>query len=132
MEHLRFDFNNIFSFNVGTRHGVTEKQLLGMSPRIRKAHVHLREVISGPENRTALGLEWTRLPFQGRAAGCDLVLHLALEVVGNLFTLLAQQLLRLVDERVSVVAGLDFFLAALVLLAMAVGVLHHAIHFILG
>jgi len=67
MEHLRFDFNNMFSFNVGTKHGVTEKQLLGMSPRIRKAHGHLRDAIADPENRTALGLEWTRLPFQDRA-----------------------------------------------------------------
>jgi glucose-6-phosphate isomerase len=58
----------MFSFNVGTRHGVTEKQLLGMSPRIRKAHTHLREVVSDPQKRTGLGLEWTRLPFQDRAA----------------------------------------------------------------
>jgi len=68
MEHLRFDFNNLFSFNVGTKHGVTEKQLQRMLPDIRSAHKHLKEVIADPNARVRLGLEWTQLPFQEKAS----------------------------------------------------------------
>ena len=68
MEHLQFDFNNLFSFNVGTKHGATEKQLQRMLPDIRSAHRHLKEVIADPAGRVCLGLEWTQLPLQDKAA----------------------------------------------------------------
>jgi len=68
MQYLRFDFNNMFSFNVGATHGVTERQLQGMSSRARKAHEHLRRLIADPTNRANLQLEWTRLPFQDEKA----------------------------------------------------------------
>lgn len=68
MQHLRFDFNNMFSFNVGTRHGVTEKQLQVALPQIRRAHEHLKRVIADPADRVGLQLEWTRLPFQDKTS----------------------------------------------------------------
>jgi len=67
MRNLRFEFNNMFSFNVDTRHGVTEKQLQRISQAVQKAHKHLEQVIAHPENRVRPGLEWTQLPFQDRA-----------------------------------------------------------------
>jgi glucose-6-phosphate isomerase len=67
MEHLQFDFNNLFSFNVGARHGATEKQLQRMLPDVRSAHKHLKSVIADPAGRVRLGLEWTQLPLQDKA-----------------------------------------------------------------
>jgi len=67
MKHLRFDFNNMFSFNVGTRHGVTDKELQRMSRNVRSAHGHLKRVIADRESRVRLGLDWTQLPFQDMA-----------------------------------------------------------------
>jgi glucose-6-phosphate isomerase len=64
MKQLKFDFNNMFSFNVGTRHGVTEKQLQTLSRHVRRAHTHLKHVVGDPDSRVRLGLEWTQLPFQ--------------------------------------------------------------------
>jgi len=66
MQHLTFDFNNMFSFNVSASHGVTEKQLQMASPQISRAHKHLKRVIADPADRVGLQLEWTRLPFQDR------------------------------------------------------------------
>ncbi len=66
MKRLRFDFNNMFSFNVGTRHGVTEKQLQTLSRDVQIAHGHLKRVIADPDSRARLGLEWTQLPFQNK------------------------------------------------------------------
>ena len=66
MENLKFDFNNMFSFNIGKEHGVTENELGKMAKAIQKAYKHLRDLVSHPENRVNLGLEWLRLPFQDR------------------------------------------------------------------
>jgi len=66
MKHVIFDFNNMFSFNVGTRHGATEKQLQTLSRHVRSAHRHLKLVTADAESRIRLGLEWTQLPFQDR------------------------------------------------------------------
>jgi len=63
---LEFDFNNMFSFNIGPRHGASEKELAKMSVTIRKAHRHLTSIISDAYNRINLGLEWVSLPFQDK------------------------------------------------------------------
>jgi glucose-6-phosphate isomerase len=63
---LEFDFNNMFSFNIGPRHGVSEKELIRVSASILKAHRHLTSVISDDYNRINLGLEWASLPFQDK------------------------------------------------------------------
>ncbi len=67
MEHLKFDFNNMFSFNVGKKDGVALEDVQMMSKDIDKAHRHLENLIESPVNRLKLGLEWTQLPFQNRA-----------------------------------------------------------------
>jgi len=64
MEQLKFDFNNMFSYSVGNAHGVTEKDIAGMSTLVKKAHQHLSGLFSCEKNRINLALEWTRLPFQ--------------------------------------------------------------------
>ena len=66
MKEIKFDFNNMFSFSVGPKHGVTEAQLVEISPGIRKAHQHLASVISNDYNRVNLGLEWINLSFQDK------------------------------------------------------------------
>ena len=66
MKHLQFDFNNMFSFNVGKKDGVALDELQRMSKNIDKAHRHLKSLIDNPTNRLKLGLEWTQLPFQNR------------------------------------------------------------------
>lgn len=66
MPGLEFDFNNMFSFNIGPSHGVTEKELEGAVKSVKKAHSHLMSLMDEPDNRINLGLEWTRLPFQDK------------------------------------------------------------------
>lgn len=66
MQHLKFDFNNILSFNIGRQHGVTEEELNGMSKSIQKAHRHLRSLIKSRYNRINIGFEWALLPFQDK------------------------------------------------------------------
>jgi len=65
MKSIKFDFNNMFAFNVGKEHGVDEQELEALSYSIKEAHAHLSEVLSDSARRIGLGLEWTRLPFQG-------------------------------------------------------------------
>nr|HPN66852.1 hypothetical protein [Candidatus Omnitrophota bacterium] len=64
MKSIKFDFNNMFAFNVGKEHGVDEQELDALSYSIKEAHAHLSEVLSDSARRIGLGLEWTRLPFQ--------------------------------------------------------------------
>lgn len=64
MGELKFDFNNMFGYSIGKAHGVTEKDLAGMSAFVKKAHKHLSGLIGSDENRVNLALEWMRLPFQ--------------------------------------------------------------------
>ena len=66
MDHLKFDFNNMFSFNIGKEHGVTENELEKMTKGIQKAKKHIGDLTSHPENRVNLGLEWLKLPFQDK------------------------------------------------------------------
>ncbi|MFH1783532.1 MAG: glucose-6-phosphate isomerase [bacterium] len=63
MKHLKFDFNNMLSFNIGAKEGVTPQELKSISKTVSKAHQHFRKVIDNRQNRIKLGLEWTRLPF---------------------------------------------------------------------
>jgi len=67
MPGIKFDFNNMLSFNVTARHGATEQDLQKMTGRVKAAHDHLKRLIDDPQSRTELGLEWTRLPFQDDA-----------------------------------------------------------------
>ncbi|MBM3243959.1 MAG: hypothetical protein FJZ12_03900, partial [Candidatus Omnitrophica bacterium] len=67
MQQIRFDFNNMFSGSIGELHGVTAKDLLKLSKGIKACHKHLSEVISDPDARVRLGLEWAKLPYQDRA-----------------------------------------------------------------
>lgn len=62
---LRFDFNNMFSFNVGY-HGVNQQDINEILPDAQKAAAHLKKIISDPSIRVKLGLEWARLPEQDK------------------------------------------------------------------
>ena len=64
MKQLTFDFNNMFSHNVGTEHGVTEADLKQIIPQADRAAEHIRAIISDERNRISLGLEWAKLPYQ--------------------------------------------------------------------
>ncbi len=66
MKAIRFDFNNMFSLNLGPKQGVTKAELLRLSPEITKAKQHLGGIIRDDRNRVNLGLEWINLPFQDR------------------------------------------------------------------
>ncbi|MBN3037951.1 MAG: hypothetical protein JW869_00875 [Candidatus Omnitrophica bacterium] len=66
MRHLKFDFNNMFSSNVGKDHGVRENELKNATKVIQKTHKHLKKIINSPFERIALGLEWTQLPYQNK------------------------------------------------------------------
>jgi len=63
MESFRFDFNNMFSMNIGKRHGVELGELNGMKESMTQAHKHLKGLIEDPISRVKIGLEWVRLPF---------------------------------------------------------------------
>jgi len=67
MQDIRFDFNNMFSFAVGKANGVAESDIAAMSTAVKKAHDHLRALLSSAVNRVNLGLEWTNLPFQSKS-----------------------------------------------------------------
>ena len=60
---LRFDFNNMFSFNVGD-HGVSQQDIDVILPDAQKAAAHLKKIIADPKARIKLNLEWTKLPQQ--------------------------------------------------------------------
>jgi len=62
---LRFDFNNMFDFNVG-EHGVTQQDLEKILPDAQKAAGHLKNLIDNPAARIKLNLEWVKLPEQDK------------------------------------------------------------------
>lgn len=67
MRQLIFDFNNMFSSNVGIKHGVTEAELKRAAAQAEKAAEHVHAIISNERDRVALGLEWARLPYQDKS-----------------------------------------------------------------
>lgn len=67
MARIRFDFNNMFSFAVGAKDGVTEPELAKIRPAASNAYNHLTEILSDSRNRINLGLEWAALPYQDSA-----------------------------------------------------------------
>lgn len=66
MQGIRFDFNNMFSFNIGKEHGATEADLAELSQNINQAHEHLSALLKDSRSRIKLGLEWAQLPFQDK------------------------------------------------------------------
>jgi len=66
MPKIKFDFNNMFSFSVGAKHGVGGRELIGIKNSMRKAHSHLWNLLNSEDNRISLGLEWANLPFQSK------------------------------------------------------------------
>lgn len=64
MRNLKFDFNNMFHFNIGNKHGVLESDIARLSPVINKSHRHLRALLDNRDNRIKFGLEWAVLPYQ--------------------------------------------------------------------
>jgi len=64
MTRIRFDFNNMFSFAVGPKHGVTLGDVASLRPSGRYAVEHINAVLSEVRNSINLGLEWMRLPYQ--------------------------------------------------------------------
>jgi glucose-6-phosphate isomerase len=68
MAHLKFDFNNMFSFNIGKAHGISERELTGLKRRALGAFRHLKQASASATNRKNLSLEWMQLPFQPREA----------------------------------------------------------------
>ena len=66
MREIKFDFNNMFSFNVGASDGVRLRELQRLEKKAKKAHAHLQSVIKNPISRINLGLEWAKLPFQDK------------------------------------------------------------------
>ncbi len=82
MQNLKFDFNNMFSSNIGSAHGITEAELLEMSDAVKNAHNHLSKVLADGSDRVAIGLEWTQLAYQGKSAIKEIKL-LAKEIAKN-------------------------------------------------
>ncbi|MCX5712426.1 MAG: glucose-6-phosphate isomerase, partial [Candidatus Omnitrophica bacterium] len=68
MESIKFDFNNMFSANVGSSHGVEEKDIFELSAYALKAHEYLKKILSNPKSRVKLNLEWANLPYQDEKA----------------------------------------------------------------
>ena len=68
MEGIKFDFNNMFSANVGGVNGVEEKDLFELSSAAQKAHEHLKKILADSKNRIKLNLEWAALPYQDEKA----------------------------------------------------------------
>jgi len=62
---LRFDFNNLFDFNVG-EHGVSQQDIDEILPEVQKAAGHLKKIIANPGARIKLNLEWVKLPQQDK------------------------------------------------------------------
>ena len=54
---LKFDFNNMFSSNVG-KHGVSQQDINEILPKAQLCAAHLKKIIANPEARVNLGLEW--------------------------------------------------------------------------
>ncbi|MFH0854969.1 MAG: hypothetical protein V1869_00420 [Candidatus Omnitrophota bacterium] len=68
VEGIKFDFNNMFGANVGSAHGVEEKDILDASGDTQKAHEHLKKILADPIIRINLNLEWAALPYQDEKA----------------------------------------------------------------
>ena len=68
MQQLKFDFNNMFDFNVGQEHGITLKELEDYLPAAQECIAHFEKLISNKTDRINLNLEWTMLPFQDKQA----------------------------------------------------------------
>jgi len=68
MNSIKFDFNNMFSSNVGAKHGVADRELKAITPAVKKSFEHIQKVLSSEKNRVNLGLEWSRLPYQDKEA----------------------------------------------------------------
>ena len=66
MKIIRFDFNNLFSFNVGALHGIKKQELSKLNPQLHKAYHHLNTLFANPKSRIELCLEWAQLPFQNK------------------------------------------------------------------
>jgi len=64
MKGIKFDFNNLFSFNVSAQHGVTAFDFDKIKPLAKNALIHLETILENNKNRINLGLEWANLPFQ--------------------------------------------------------------------
>ncbi|PIQ86915.1 MAG: hypothetical protein COV73_04030, partial [Candidatus Omnitrophica bacterium CG11_big_fil_rev_8_21_14_0_20_43_6] len=60
---LKFDFNNMFDFNV-QGHGVSREEVYEILPQARQAARHLKKIITEPGARVRLNLEWVKLPEQ--------------------------------------------------------------------
>ena len=58
----------MFSFNIGSRHGVDDKDIQEISENLQNAHGHLEKMLADGASRIKLGLEWARLPFQDEKA----------------------------------------------------------------
>ena len=63
---IKFDFNGLFDFNAGKKHGVTEKELGKYSGRAKEAYSHLTKLFADEEARIRLSLEWFALPDQDK------------------------------------------------------------------
>jgi len=57
---VKFDFNNMFSFSVGS-HGVSRQDLDEILPEAQKCAAHLKKIIAHPQARVKLNLEWATL-----------------------------------------------------------------------
>ncbi|TAM39916.1 hypothetical protein EPN54_03015 [bacterium] len=57
---LKFDFNNMYSFSVGS-HGVSQEDIDEILPEARLCARHLKKIIADPQARVNLGLEWVTL-----------------------------------------------------------------------
>ena len=64
MREITFDFNNLFSVNIGSAHGVEPAEIESFVGQMQKAHEHLGKVLADPRSRIQLSLEWTQLPWQ--------------------------------------------------------------------
>jgi len=62
---LKFDFNNMFSANIGDQ-GVSEADIAELLPEAQKADKHLKDILGKKQNRVNLNLEWTQLPLQDK------------------------------------------------------------------
>lgn len=63
--NLKFDFNNMFSSNVGV-HGVSQQDIDEILPEARLCALHLKKIITNPQARVNLGLEWANLYQQDK------------------------------------------------------------------
>ena len=57
---LKFDFNNMFSFNVGV-HGVSQQDIDEILPAARLCAAHLKKILACSQARVELNLEWANL-----------------------------------------------------------------------